>query len=599
MRQAGPETSAESVHHPRTAAGRARSTEARSRRGYVDGKLCILLVEDDPLDVQLFQSLLECAYPGAFEICTVSSLRSALEQVRGRKFDTACVDLRVTDATGMEIVEQLLAAAPELPLVVLSGSDSEALALQSVRSGAQDFLVKGQVSGTQIGQALRYAQARKRTQAHLVSSAHHDPLTGLANRRHFESRLSLAMRRALREHRTLAAIVVDLDHFKPVNDTYGHAVGDALLKEVSRRMEGVVRETDLVGRIGGDEFAVLLPEVAGEAEVSAVAERILSEIRIPVAAEGISLTTTASLGIAICPPTKADPFALLDAADRAMYAAKRAGGNGLGECSAVHALTASGIHSPDAEILSELYHLVYQPQFDERGNVVSAEALLRSRLADGSVLRAQTLVPELLRRNSLTDVSAYVIETACDTLRRWRARGAACSRVALNVSTSQLTDARFEPMLKAAIDASDLQPDDLELELDLGPAQALPSGIEERLRHLADSGYPLVLDHFAEHTLTWLRVLPCQGVKLSPYIQQRALEEARARKYLQAIVHLCQSMGTWVGATRLQTPEQARVLRALGCNRFQGYCFAAPRSANHSVWTAPPPITGQSRSTGA
>src|SRR5690606_9294794 len=102
----------------------------------------------------------------------------------------------------------------------------------------------------------------------------------------------------------------------------------------------------------------------------------------------------------------------------------------------------------------ELYHLVYQPQFDERGNVVSAEALLRSRLADGSVLRAQTLVPELLRRNSLTCVSAYVIDTACDTLRRWRARGAACSRVALNVSTSQLTDARFEPMLKAAIAAS-------------------------------------------------------------------------------------------------------------------------------------------------
>src|SRR5690606_13058441 len=115
MRQAGSETSAESVHHPRTAAGRARSTEARSRRGYVDGKLCILLVEDDPLDVQLFQSLLECAYPGAFEICTVSSLRSALEQVRGRKFDTACVDLRVTDATGVEIVVRLLAVAPWMP----------------------------------------------------------------------------------------------------------------------------------------------------------------------------------------------------------------------------------------------------------------------------------------------------------------------------------------------------------------------------------------------------------------------------------------------------------------------------------------------------
>src|SRR5690606_19761240 len=130
------------------------------------------------------------------------------------------------------------------------------------------------VSGAQIGQALRYAQDRKRSEAHLVTSAHHDPLIGLAHRRHLESRLSLAIKRANQEHRRLALIIVALDSFTPSNDAYGHAAGDALLNEVSRRMEGMVRETDLVGRIGGDEFSILLPEVTEQSEVNAIAERI-------------------------------------------------------------------------------------------------------------------------------------------------------------------------------------------------------------------------------------------------------------------------------------------------------------------------------------
>src|SRR5690606_18224559 len=167
---------------------------------------------------------------------------------------------------------------------------------------------------------------------------------------------------------------------------------------------------------GGDEFAILLPEVASESEVNSIAERILNDLREPIIAEGICISVSASLGIAMSPPTNAEPLALLDAADRAMYAAKRAGGNSVGESRVSHSLAASGVPAPTSDALDDGYHLVYQPQVDTTGSVIAAEALLRSRLADGSVVRATVLVPELARRGALISLSNFVVRRACFAL---------------------------------------------------------------------------------------------------------------------------------------------------------------------------------------
>ena len=280
----------------------------------------LLVVEDSPGHALLVREQLADAAPGEFEVLHVGSLAETVSTLLGMarpELDCILLDLGLPDAGGLQTLEQVRTAALDAPIVVYSGHDDDELALACIRAGAQDVLVKGRTTGAELARAVRHAAERKRRENELARQALHDPLTELPNRTLFLDRLRQALSRLGRTQTCLAVMFLDLDRFKAINDAQGHAAGDALLRDVSRRLSGALRGGDTAARIGGDEFVVLCEDIAGEDEARAIAARLLAE-----------LPARASMGVALATDGMTDADMLVRDADAAMYAVKRAGGGG-------------------------------------------------------------------------------------------------------------------------------------------------------------------------------------------------------------------------------------------------------------------------------
>ena len=249
------------------------------------------------------------------------------------------LDLSLPDAFGLPTVRQVHATSPTIPVVVLSGVSDQSLALQAVQQGAQDYLVKGQGHPELLARAVRYSIERKRSEERLTYLAQYDHLTGLVNRSLFRDRLVQAMARSKRMQQPIGLMLLDLDRFKVVNDTFGHDMGDELLKAVSERLKACVREVDTVARMGGDEFTIILEGVSSEQNILVVARRITESIATVFELKGHHIAVGVSIGITIYPHDDHPVDELLKHADTAMYRAKQQGG------SAFHLHEASGTHS--------------------------------------------------------------------------------------------------------------------------------------------------------------------------------------------------------------------------------------------------------------
>ena len=302
----------------------------------------ILLIEDNPGDARLIRESLAEAAGNPFDVTRADRLDDGLQHLAPGAVDVVLLDLSLPDSRGLDTVGKVIERAPWVPIVVLTGLDDKDLAVEAVRRGAQDYLVKGQADGELLARAARYAIERKEIESKLAEAnarleqanrrleelATTDELTGLWNRRHFIEMIQQECRRAARSGADLALVMLDLDHFKVVNDTYGHAFGDRVLAATASIIRGAARTTDVVARYGGEEFMMLMPETASDEAVHP-AERI----RILIAREPVSDGThavgiTASLGIsALKDGSPNDPDHLIRRADEALYAAKQAGRN--------------------------------------------------------------------------------------------------------------------------------------------------------------------------------------------------------------------------------------------------------------------------------
>ncbi len=286
----------------------------------------ILLVEDDPEDALLVREMLNDAQDFPFEMENADSLSTALERLDKATPDVVLSDLGLPDSRGLDTFTRIQAQAPETPILVLTGSfDNVESAIEAVKKGAQDYLLKDKVNGEMLVRSIRYAIERKRLVEIIRKMALHDPLTNLPNRILLNDRLAVALAHAHRNKEMLAVMFLDLDGFKAVNDVHGHAVGDQLLKGVGERLTDCVREDDTVARMGGDEFTLLLPGIKEAEDAAGVAHKILTNVKQPLALKDIKLSITTSIGIALYPNHAADPDTLLKNADTAMYRAKNQG----------------------------------------------------------------------------------------------------------------------------------------------------------------------------------------------------------------------------------------------------------------------------------
>ena len=286
-----------------------------------------LLVEDNDVDAQLTQDLLSEWSVEEFRITRVKTLGEGLALLSRERFDAVLLDLSLPDAFGLPTVRQVHATSPTIPVVVLSGVSDQNLALQAVQQGAQDYLVKGQGHPELLARAVRYAIERKRSEEHLTYLAQYDHLTGLVNRTLFRDRVVQAMARTKRMQQPIGLMLLDLDRFKAVNDTFGHDMGDELLKAVAERLKICVREVDTVARMGGDEFTIILEGVSSEQNILAVATRITESIAAPFELKGHHISIGVSIGITIYPQYDHSIDELLKHADTAMYRAKQQGGS--------------------------------------------------------------------------------------------------------------------------------------------------------------------------------------------------------------------------------------------------------------------------------
>jgi diguanylate cyclase (GGDEF)-like protein len=290
----------------------------------------VLLVEDSKSDRMLVEEMLRESGEAAV-VNSCARLGEALGPVSRGLADLVLLDLSLPDSFGVEGVRRLRAAAPDVPVVVLSGLNDKQVALEAVQAGAQDYLSKDDVNFETLTKAMRYAVERQRSERRLVRLALSDPLTGLPNRILFADRLDQALARAARtsargrKAARLVVMFIDLDGFKSVNDSLGHLAGDEVLVEVAGRLLEQVRGADTVARLGGDEFTVLCEGVQTADGGVGLAQRLAASLAVPYATEAGEAQLSAAVGIAVAAPQVEDAAALLRRADAAMYAAKREG----------------------------------------------------------------------------------------------------------------------------------------------------------------------------------------------------------------------------------------------------------------------------------
>ncbi|SBV96580.1 conserved hypothetical protein [uncultured Alphaproteobacteria bacterium] len=427
---------------------------------------------------------------------------------------------------------------------------------------------------------------RKEYEKRLLYQAHYDDLTKLPNRLLSIDRLTQALARADRNREHVGVAFIDLDNFKKVNDTLGHTYGDDLLRIAARRLVGCIRASDTVGRLGGDEFLIVLPDLHDPAHALSVADKILEAFQEPFLILGHSITTTASVGLTIFPGDGREANILLRNADAAMYRAKDAGRNC---CRTFHAgLNAITMHRLRLESLlsgaldrGEIF-VVYQPQVDTRtGRLIGAEALARWRSPELGMVSPLDFVPLAEDSGLIEQIGRYVLETACQQLARWRDRLPPGTRVGVNVSPRQVAVPGFADVVEKALADAGLPTHCLEIELTESLFALRVATVVETLNALRAMGVRLAVDDFGTgySSLSYLREFPVNTVKIDRSFMIPVGDEA-ADSLVRAIVTMGHSLGLQVVGEGIETAQQLAFLQDVGCDAVQGYFVSKPLSAD-------------------
>jgi diguanylate cyclase (GGDEF)-like protein len=420
-----------------------------------------------------------------------------------------------------------------------------------------------------------------RTVATAVHQAVHDPLTGLPNRTLFHDRLEHALEIAARRGTRVAVLFLDLDHFKQVNDTHGHAAGDALLVGLARRISGALRGSDTVARFGGDEFAVLLEEVGDEADAMRVAEAVAAGFVRPIEAEGQEHFVTASIGVAVSAPGDV-PQTLLRDADAAMYRAKERGRAGAelfddGLRARVSRRLQVERELRDALARDEL-RLALQPLVElPSRRICGAEALLRWEHPARGVVAAGDFIRVAEDSGLIVPLGGWVIDAACREAARWRAAGGDL-RVAVNLSVRQLAQPGLAAIVADALLRHGLPAWALEFEI---TESVLIDGAElprATLMELRDLGVRLMLDDFGTGfaSLAYLRRLPLDGLKVDRSFVEGLGRDAEATAIVEAVAGIARGMGLELVGEGVEDPGQLRELERLAAHRAQGFLLGRP-----------------------
>ena len=421
-------------------------------------------------------------------------------------------------------------------------------------------------------------EAANKQLRHLAS---HDALTGLPNRVLLDDRLSQAVAHAEQDGHSFGVAMFDLDRFKVVNDSLGHRAGDALIKEVAHRLAGVARGTDTVGRLGGDEFLFIMDRLAKREDAEHVARRAVKALELPIRLDGVDLHTSASIGIAMFPADGKSAEALIANADAAMYCAKQRGRNNI-QC------YAEGMNSATQErvkLESDLHQalslkqleLHYQPKVDTKtGLIHGVEALARWRHPQRGLVPPGEFIPLAESCGLIDGIGEWVVRESCRQARAWQLEGLPPLRVAVNLSAFQFRHGNLLQMIREALQAAQLEPRFLEVEITESALMSDPEESVTILEQLSRMGVVVSVDDFGTgySSMSYLRRFPIDKLKIDRGFIAELISRADDASIVRAIVSLAHSLRLKVVAEGVETSEQLNVLRSLGCDQYQGFCFS-------------------------
>lgn len=428
--------------------------------------------------------------------------------------------------------------------------------------------------------------AQKEFEQRISHLAYRDSLTGLPNRSLLRDRVEQSIAIAHREGGTMALLFIDLDHFKNINDSLGHAVGDRLLKEIAQRLANAIREMDTVGRLGGDEFLVLLPDADADAAAH-VAQKLLEECARPVVIETHSLAVTPSVGIAMYPKDGANFDELLKTADTAMYRAKDEGRNGyrfytpeMNQAVFQRMVLESSLRRA---IENREFVLHYQPKFELlHHTLVGVEALIRWHQPEMGMVSPAQFIPVAEESGLIEAIGKWVLEEACRQIKAWRDEGLPPLRVAVNFSARQFAARNIRELVTETLKKTGLPGDGLEMEI---TESLLAQDMEytlEVLLSLKKLGVYVAVDDFGTgySSLSYLKRFPIDRLKIDQSFVRDLVTDGDDRAIATAVVTLGHSLGIRVIAEGVETAQQMEILRSMGCDEVQGYYLGRPIPAD-------------------
>ena len=421
----------------------------------------------------------------------------------------------------------------------------------------------------------------KRAEERIVHVAHHDALTGLPNRILFAEQLEQALKRVRRGER-LAVFYIDLDHLKRVNDTLGHPIGDKLLKGVADRLRGCVRDIDTVGRLSGDEFAIIQSSIDGPADAGALAIRIREAIRAPADLNGHQVVMDASIGISIAPDNGTEPDALLKTADIALYEAKN---NGRGtycffESEMNERMQVRGKLEQDLQraLANGEFELFYQPIVNLRDKKIRAfEALLRWHHPERGMVSPSEFIPVAEEMGLIIPLGEWVLRTACAEVATWPSE----INVSVNVSPLQLTNKDLVNVVVGALASARIPATRLEIEITESVFFEKTFANIFTLKQLHELGVRFVMDDFGTgySSLGYLLIFPFSKIKIDRSFITGLSDKKESRAIVRAVANLARDLNMIVTAEGVETDQQLEQVRILGCTEMQGYLFSRPLPA--------------------
>jgi diguanylate cyclase (GGDEF)-like protein/PAS domain S-box-containing protein len=472
------------------------------------------------------------------------------------------------------------------------GTDRE---VEGRRKNGQTFPLEISVNEVHINSrrlftgVLRDITDRKQTEERLKYLAHYDSLTGLPNRVMFLDRLNQTLVRSPWNKRGVAVVYLDLDRFKPINDTLGHEAGDALLKEVATRLTNCLRTGDTVGRMGGDEFTMILADLARPDDVLRVCQNIIASLSGPFVIGGRELVVTASIGVSVFPVDGKDSETLLKNADVAMYRAKEQGRNNCQLYSQemnAKSLTHQDMQPKLRQALEwKQLLLYYQPLVDlKTGLIIGMEALVRWQHPEKGLLLPEEFIPVAEATGLIVPIGEWVLREACAQMKAWQAAGFPISRVSVNLSAGQFQQPTLVEMLKRIMNDTGIDPRVLELELTESILQQQEKAIRV-IEELHALGIQIAIDDFGtgHSSLNYLKHFPIQRLKIDRSFVNDISRDPDNAAIVTAIVTLAHSLRLKVAAEGVETQEQLDFLLSLECDEMQGYLFSLPLSAGDAT----------------